>query len=62
MGETKFLCKSPKKTLNLLKDTQNPLFPWFNVVPRLEKLCQETLNKGAGGASLTIFVTVCLQN
>ena len=47
---------------------------WFNVVASLEKLCQavvikndqanlqQTLNKGAGGASLTIFVTDCLQN
>ena len=43
-------------------------------MPSLEKLCQAvtarndeansqpTLNKGAGGASFTIFVTDCLQN
>ena len=54
--------------LDLLKDAQKCLSPWFNVVPRLEKLCQAvvaknnqeklqpTLNKGAGGTSLTIFV------
>ena len=45
--------------------------PWFNTVPSLEKLCQAvvarneqgnvqpTLNKGAEGASLTVFVTEC---
>ena len=60
--------------LDLLKDAQKCLSPWFNVVPRLEKLCQAvvaknnqeklqpTLNKGAGGTSLTIFVTACRQN
>ena len=54
--------------LDLLKDTQKSPSPWFNVVPRLEKLCQAvvarnnqeklqpTLNKEAGGASLTVFV------
>ena len=58
--------------LDLLKDTQNSPFPlWLNVVPSLEKLCQAvvvrndqanlqpTLNKGAGGVSLPIFVTDC---
>ena len=56
---------------NLLKDTQNSPSPWFNVVPSLKKLCQTvvarydqanlqpTLNKGAVGVSLTIFVTNC---
>ena len=65
---TIFSWKSPKKMLDLLKDAQKCLSPWFNVVPRLEKLCQAvvaknnqeklqpTLNKGAGGTSLTIFV------
>ena len=59
--------------LDLLKNTQNSSSPWFNVVSSLEKLCQAvvarndqanlqpTLNKGAGGQSLTIFVTDCLQ-
>ena len=54
--------------LDLLKDTQKSPSPWFNVVPRLEKLCQAvvarnnqeklqpTLNKEAGGTSLTVFV------
>ena len=63
-----FSWESPKKVLDLLKDTQNSPFPWFNVVPSLEKLCQAmvgrndqtnlqpTLNNGAGGASFTIFV------
>ena len=57
--------------LDLLKVTQNPPSPSFNVVSSLEKLCeavvarneqahlQLTLNKGAGGASLTIFVADC---
>ena len=66
-----FSRKNPKKVLNLLKDTQNSPSPWFNIVPSLEKLCQAveekndqadlqpTLNKGIGGASLTIFVTDC---
>ena len=56
--------------LHLLKDTQNFPSPWFNVVPSPEKLCkavvakndqvnlQRTLNKEAGGASLTNFVTI----
>ena len=60
--------------LVLLKYTQNSNSPWFNAVPSLEELCQAvvarndqvnlqpTLNKGAAGASLTIFVTDCLQN
>ena len=55
--------------LDLLKDTQTSPFPWFDVVPSLEKLClavaaridqanlEPMLNKGAGGASLTIFET-----
>ena len=55
--------------LDLLKDTQNSPFPWFDVVPSLGKLClavaaridqanlEPILNKGAGGASLTIFET-----
>ena len=57
------------KKLDLLNDTQN--VPWFNVVSSLDKLCkaelarnkklnlQPTLNKGAGGESLIIFVTDC---
>ena len=57
--------------LGLLKDTQNFLSPWFNVVPSLEKLyqtvvvrndqanLQPTLNKGAGDASFNIFATNC---
>ena len=57
--------------LDLLKNTQDSLSPWLNVVASLKKLCQAvvvkndqenfqpTLNKRAGGASLTIFVTGC---
>ena len=57
--------------LDLLKETQMSLSPWFNVVPSLKKLCQAvvarndqenllpTLNKGVVGTSLTIFVTYC---
>ena len=57
--------------LDLLKNTQDSLSPWLNVVGSLKKLCQAvvvkndqenlqpTLNKRAGGASLTIFVTGC---
>ena len=68
---TIFSGKSPKKMLDLLKDPRITPPLWFNVVPSLEKLCQvvvarndqanlqPTLNKGAGGASLTIFVTDC---
>ena len=53
------------------KDTQNIPSPWFNDFPSLEKVCQAvvakneqanlqpTLNKGADGASLIIFVTDC---
>ena len=50
-------------------------FPlWLNGVPSLENICQALLasneytdlqpilSKGAGDASLTIFVTDCLQN
>ena len=60
--------------LDLLKDTQNSSSPWFNVVTSLEKLCQAvvvsneqadvqaTLSKETGDASLSIFVTDCLQN
>ena len=60
--------------LDLLKDTQNPPPPRFNVVPSLEKPCQAvvarndqtnvqpTANMRAGGASFTIFVTDRLQN
>ena len=66
-----FYEKVLKKMLDLLKDTQNSPSSWFNVVPSLEKLyqavlvrndqvnLQPTMNKGAGGASLTIFVTDC---
>ena len=66
---TIFSWNKPKKILDLLKDTQNFPYPWFNVVPSLEKLCQAvvtmndqrnlqpTLNKTARGASLTIFGT-----
>ena len=66
-----FYEKVLKKMLDLLKDTQNSPSSWFNVVPSLEKLSQAvlvrndqvnlqpTMNKGAGGASLTIFVTDC---
>ena len=51
-----------------------PPSPWLNVVPRLKKLgravlarneqanLQRTLNKTAGGTSLTIFITDCFQN
>ena len=54
---------------DMLKDTQNSSSVWLNVVPSLEKLyqavaarneqvnLQPTLNKCAGGASPTIFVT-----
>ena len=71
---TIFSWKSPNKVLDLLKGTQNFPSPWFNVVPSLGKLCQAllarndqanlqpTLNKEAGGAILTIFMTDCLQN
>ena len=67
---TIFLWKSPQKMF----DSDFPGISsssWFNVVPSLEKLCQAvvarneqanlepTLNNGAGGASLTIFVTDC---
>ena len=57
--------------LHLLKDTQNSHSRLFNVVPSLENLfqivvdkknqvnLQPTLNKGAEGASITIFVTDC---
>ena len=57
--------------LDLLQDTQNSHSRLFNVVPSLENLfqivvdkknqvnLQPTLNKGAGGASITIFVTDC---
>ena len=74
MRLTIFSWKSPKKVLDLLKDTQTSPSPWFNVVPRLEKLChavvvrndqanlQSTLKKEAGGASLTIFVTDSIQD
>ena len=66
-----FYEKVLKKMLDLLKDTQNSPSSWFNVVPSLEKLyqavlvrndqvnLQPTLNKGAGDASLTIFLTDC---
>ena len=59
---------------DVLKDTQIFPFPFSNVVPSPEKLCQAmvamndqanlqpTLNKGAGDASFTIFVTDSLQN
>ena len=65
--ETHFnFMKTPKTMFDLLKDTQNsPVLPALS----LEKLCkaleaeqanfQPTLNKGAGGASLTIFVSDC---
>ena len=55
--------------LDLLQDIQDSPFPWLNVVSSLGKLCQTvlarnkqanlypTLNKGAGGASLKVFVT-----
>ena len=57
--------------LDLLKDTQNSHSRLLNVVPSLENLfqmvvdkknqvnLQPTLNKGAGGASIFIFVTDC---
>ena len=60
--------------LDLLKDTQNSSSPLVNVVTSLEKLCQAvvvsneqadlqaTLSKETGDASLSIFVTDCLQN
>ena len=62
-----FLWKNPKKMLDLLKDTQNFPSGWFSVVPSLEKLTQvvvasndqanlqPTLNKEAGGATITIL-------
>ena len=55
----------------MLKDTQNSPPSYFNVMSSLKKLCQAvvanndqenlqpTLNKGVGGASLTVFVTDC---
>ena len=66
-----FLRKSSKKNVRFAQ--RYPEFPssWFNVVPSLEKLyqavlvrndqvnLQPTLNKGAGDASLTIFLTDC---
>ena len=66
--------KKSKKMLDLLKDTQNSISPWLNVVASLENLCQAVvarngqanlqpiLNREAVGASLTIFVTDCLQS
>ena len=63
-----------KKCYTCLKDTPNSPPLWFNVVPSPEKLCQAVvvindqanlqpkLNKGAGDASVTIFVTDCLEN
>ena len=54
--------------LDLLKDTQDSLSPWFDVERSLEKLCQavvarkdqahlqQTLNKGAGSTSLSHFL------
>lgn len=58
----------------MLKDTQNVPSFWLNILPILEKLLQEvvtrnrqanlqpTLNKGPGGATLTIFVTNCVNS
>ena len=60
---------SPETMLDLLKNNKIPPATWFNVVPSLKKLCQAVaarndqgnlqpaLNKGAGSANLTIFVT-----
>ena len=57
--------------LDFLQDTQNSPFPWFNIVSSLGKICQTvlarkkqanlhpTLNKGAGGVSLKVFVNDC---
>ena len=68
--ETRYIfIKSPKTTFDFLKFTQKSTLPRFNVVTTLKKICQallarieqanlqRTLNKGAGDASLTIFVT-----
>ena len=33
------LMKKSKKMLDFIKDTQNSLFPWFNALASLEKLC-----------------------
>ena len=63
--------KKSKKSVEFAQRYPEFPSPWFNIVPSLEKLCQAveekndqanlqpTLNKGAGGASLTIFVTDC---
>ena len=63
-----------KNCWTCLKIPRVPSSRWFNVVPSLEKLCQAvvvrnnqaslkpTLNKRAWSASITIFVTDCLQN
>ena len=71
---TIFSRKSPNICLTCSNIPRISPVPSFNVVPSLEKLCQvvaakndqanlqPTLNKGAGGSSLTIFVTHCLQN
>ena len=60
--------------LDLPKGTQGSPPPRFNFVPSLKKLLQAvvarnnqvnlqpTSNKRAGGVSLSIFVTDCLQN
>ena len=65
--------KTSLKMLDLLKSTQNSPSHWFNVVSCLEKPfqvvvvrneelnLQATLNKGIGGATLTIFVADYVQ-
>ena len=71
--ETCYILESPKKISDLLKDTQDCACPLTKCLPILKKLfktvqagneqanLQPTLNEG-DVASLTIFVTDCLQN
>ena len=69
-----YILGSPKKIFDLLKDTEDCACPLTKCLPILKKLfktvqarneqanLQPTLNKEGDVASLTIFVTDCLQN
>ena len=72
--EACYILGSPKKIFYLIKDTQDCECPLTKCLPILKKLfktvkarneqvnLQPTLNKEGEVASLTIFVTDCLQN
>ena len=72
--ETCYILGSPKKIFDLLKDTQDcacPLTKCLSIPKKLFKTVQArneqanlqpTLNKEGDVASLTIYITDCLQN